>query len=287
MKSHLNLFLLIFTTILITSCDKNENPIGPNGTDGFIYPLKVGNQWEYNRTFSTFNFRPDTLKNNQFIDTTITSSVIMKIIKKETLNNSINTFVFQETLKENNKTFIDDSYYANRDSGLYFYAYRGPGFVIPKSSHSNKILFKGRYFNNIREITSYITKAIPQDYILIDSLIYEIPPLQSLKYPIKIGSQWTYTYPGKPWHIDKKILNYEKVKVPAGSFNCFKIQWLYDMNHDSVWDNDIIFYDYVCEKGLIKRSILFKDQIITGEQGSEPLGLFDSKVESILTKLTL
>lgn len=285
MKSHsvLNLLLSILTIFLIMSCDKDENPTGPNVNNGFIYPLKVGNQWEYKRTFSTFNIRPDTLKNKQFADTT-TSSIIIKIIKKETLFDSVDTFVFQEIL---NETFIDYSYYANLDSGLYFYAYRGPGLVIPKTSRNNKILFNGRYFNNIREITSYITKAIPQDYILMDSLIYEIPSLQSLKYPIKIGSQWTYRYPGKPWRIDKKILNYEKVKVTAGSFNCFKIQWLYDINHDGIWDNDIIFYDYVCEKGLIKRSIIFKDLIITGEQSTEPIGLMDCKDESVLTKLTL
>jgi len=284
MKLHLNLCLLIFTTILITSCDKD--PVGPNGTS-FIYPLKVGNQWEYDRTFSFFNFRPDTSYNNQFIDTTITSSVILKIIKKEPAPDSINIFEFQQTLEENNGRFIYNSYFANLDSGLYFYGSNGPGNVTPKATINNKILFKGRYFNNIREITSYLTNAIPKNYNFMDSLIYEIPPLQSLKYPIKIGSQWTYRYPGNPRRIDKKILNYERVKVPAGSFTCIKIQWLYDINNDNVWDDDIIFYDYICAKGLIKRSILVKDLIYTGEINPEPLGLIDAQDESILTKLTL
>ncbi len=290
MKLHLNLFLLIFAIILITSCDKDL--IGPRGT-GFIYPLKVGNQWEYDRTFSTFNFRPDTLNNpdtlniNQIIDTTITFSVIIKIIEKAPTPDSINIFLFQGKLKENNITLFYNSNYANLDSGLYFYAYHSSGFVMPKASPNNKILFKGRYFNNIREITSYIANAVPKNYIFIDSSIYENPPLQSLKYPLKIGSQWTYIDSGNTGHIDKKILNYETVKVPAGSFNCFKIQWLFDINQDSVWDDDIIFYDYVCAKGLIKRSILYKDIIFFGEMSPEPLGLIDAKDESILTKLTL
>lgn len=285
MKLHLNLCLLIFAIILITSCDKD--PIGPKGT-GFIYPLKVGNQWEYDRTFSTFNFRPDSSNNNPYIDTTITSSVIIKIIKKEPAPDSINIFVFQGILKENNIWLYYNSNYANLDSGLYFYANGGAGFVIPKATPSSRIIFKGRYFNNIREITSYITNAIPKNYILTDSSIYENPPpLQSLKYPLKIGSQWTFRYSGNPWNIDKKNLNYERVKVPAGSFTCLKIQWLFDINQDSTWDDDIIFYDYVSEKGLIKRSILYKDIIATGEQQPEPLGLIDAKDESILTKLTL
>ena len=284
MKLHLNLLLLIFAIILITSCDKD--PIGPQGS-GLIYPLKVGNQWEYDRTFSTFNFRPDASNDYQYNDINITSSVIIEIIRKEPGPDSINVFVLQGILDENNRPLVSNSYYANLDSGLYFYAYSGPGYVTPKASLKNNMLFNGSYFNNIREITSYIINAVPKNYILIDSLIHEIPPLQSLKYPFKLGSQWTYRSPGNPWHIEKKILSYETVKVPAGSFNCYKIQWLYDMNQDSVWDDNIIFYDYVSEKGLIKRSILVKDIMITGEINPEPLGLIDAKDESILTKLTL
>jgi len=59
------------------------------------------------------------------------------------------------------------------------------------------------------------------------------------------------------------------------------------MDNNSIWDNDIVFYDYVCEKGLIKRSILFKDQMIIGVHEQEFVGLIDSKDESILTNLTL
>jgi hypothetical protein len=156
---------------------------------------------------------------------------------------------------------------------------------MPKTFNRKKILFKGRYFNGIREITSYITRAIPQNIVRADSLIYEIPPLQSLKYPMKTESQWTYRHPGQPWQIDKKIVSYEKINVPAGSFDCYKIQWLYDIDQDGVWDTDIVCYDYICDKGLIQRSFFFKDVMIISQQSPEPIGLMDSKDESILTKL--
>ncbi len=190
MKLHLNLFLLILTIIFITGCDKD--PTGPRGS-GFIYPLKVGNQWEYDRTFSTFNFRPDSSNDDQYNDINITSSVIIEIIRREPTPDSIDVFVFQETLNENDRPLVSNSFYANLDSGLYFYGNSGPAYVTPKASLNNRFLFKGRYFNNIREITSYITNAIPKNYILIVSSISENPPpLQSLKYPINIGSQWTF-----------------------------------------------------------------------------------------------
>lgn len=276
------LAMLVLMTIF-TGCKKEDNPVGPDESADFIYPLQVGNKWEYIRTFKSFNFRPDSLTNYQQNDTTITDTAKLEIIKTAILRDSIETFFIQETLKENENTYIDDTYYANHEDGLYFYAYRGPGFVIPKVSLHRKILFKDRYFNSIREMTSFITRAIPQNYILADTIIYEIPPLQSLKYPFKIGAQWTYRPPKRPWQIDKKVLSYEKIKVVAGSYYCYKIQWLYDMDHNGKWDDDIIFYDWVSRRGLVKRSILFKDEIITIESGPEPLGKMDSLDESILT----
>jgi len=288
MKFYSIIWFGIFLIIFSTNCNKEENPVGPDDTAaGYIYPLKVGNQWEYTRTLSAFNLRPIPLEKNQSMDTTVTTFITMKIIKKETGQNLNNTFIFQETNKVNNDKFICYSYYANLDSGLCCFAYQWSDISLPKTFFYNKILFGGRYFNNIGEIISYLTNAIPQNFIPADSLIYETPPLLSLKYPIKTGSQWTYRFPGKSCRIDKKIISFENVQVPAGNFNCYKIQWLYDKDNDNVWDDDIIFYDYICEKGLIKRSAFFENLIITGEQNPEPLALFSSKFELILTKLTL
>jgi hypothetical protein len=55
-------------------------------------------------------------------------------------------------------------------------------------------------------------------------MIYELPPVQALKYPLTIGEQWTYRQPYQPWHIDKKVVAKETITVPAGSFICLKIQ---------------------------------------------------------------
>jgi len=286
MKAYMSLFLLVILIIVIFSCD-NDNMVDPGTKNGYFYPLDIGNQWKYSRTFSMFNFRSNNPENDAFADTTITSSVIVEVVKQEIIQDSVNTYVLQEILAENNQTFIDESYYANSDSGLYFYAYRGAGYVLPKMSSKYKILFRSKYFNTVQEITSYIIKFVPQNYFLTDSLIYENPPLQSLKYPITVNSQWIYRFTGKPWQIDKKILDYELIDVPAGQFNCYKIQWLIDINNDAVWDTDIEFFDYVCEKGLIKRSILYTDQVVFGEDGSKPLGLVDCKDESVLTELSL
>ncbi len=282
MKYFIKRHLIIILIFFISNCDK-ENPVGSEDGD-YIYPIKIGNQWEYLRTFSTFNFRPDTLES--ILNTVVTSSVIMRIDRKEIIFDSIQTYVFHETLTETNgPTYEDESYYNNLDNGLFFYAYRGPGFVIPKTNSKRRILFKGKYFSNIREMTHFISMALPNKINISDSLIYEIPPLQSIKYPFEIKSQWVYRNPDIPWHIDKKIISKESVKVPAGNFDCYKIQWLHDVDDNGEWDEEIIMYDYICSKGLVKRSVLFKDSAIIGEHDPEPIGLFDSEDVSVLTKI--
>lgn len=274
--------LLLFTLLFIQSCEKKYNPVTPETSD-YFYPIKLGNQWEYSRVFSLLKYEPANA--STIVDTFFTSTVIINVMKQEIIHDNINTFVFKETLIENNHTFTSDTYYTNSNKGLYLHAYRGPGHVVPKVTQKKRILFKGKYFSDIQEITSFITKAFPRSYSINDTLIYEIPPLQSLKYPLEIGAQWVYRNPDNPWHIEKKIVGFEEVDVATGKFDCFKIQWLYDIDNKGVWDPDIIFYDYICEQGLVKRSIIFKNATISFEL--EPIGTFDIKDESVLTKLNL
>ncbi len=279
-KFSLTLILIIVFSSL--SCKKDDNPV-VSELGSFQYPLAIGNQWDYQRTFSVENFRSDSAGANISIDTSITHSVHMEIVRKEVLHNSIETYVLQEIIIENAYRFIDETYFANQDSGLYFYAYNYGGIMIPKATTNKKFIFKGRAFSTVKDITSYITKAIPSNYSLVDSLTYEIPPLASLKYPLKSNSEWTYRYSGT--RIDKKVIGLEQINVRGGKFTCYKIQWLYDMNNDTKWDDDIIFYDYVCEKGLIQRSIFLKDIIVASEESPEGIGKVDVKDESILTHL--
>jgi len=275
------LVLISFFSFLV--CEKNKNPLSPE-PDQFIYPIKIGNQWEYNRIFFFFNRRPDFIMTQD----TIFSLVVMEITREKILNNSIKTYLFLEAINEMGSVFTGESYYTNQKDGLYRYAYRykSTSLVIPKTNLKNKILFKGRYFNNVSDITYFLTKMINSYNLISDSIIYETPPLLAIKYPLAINSQWTYRVVEQRWYIDKKIITKEIVQVPAGKFDCYKIQWLYDFDNNSQWDDDIIFYDYICNKGLIKRSMIFKDCVATNETG-DSLGLFDVKDESVLVKLKL
>ena len=275
-------FVLILSLMPILNCTRDKNPLVPE-SGPFIYPVRTGNQWEYRRSLF---FRPLSDETSMAADTVFTESII-KVNPPVMLPGSIQTFPFEERINDNGRLFTSESYYANSQKGLYLYAYRYAqgGTLIPKKKAGQKIFFKDQIFDDMSEIALYLTQSIPFQHIMSDSIIYENPPLLALKYPLTINQKWTYRKPGHPWHIEKEIVAEEEIKVPAGSFVCFKIQWLMDIKNDLVRDDDIVFYDYVCEKGLIKRYILIKNVKQVDEQGET--SLIDTTDEAVLIKVTL
>ncbi len=285
MKRRGKMFVVLALLAALPACS-DDDPAGPG--DDFAYPLNLGIKWEYTREFSSFNFRPDTAA-VAIADTTVLSTVSIEIIRTEKLPGSITAHVLREQHREGDRVVQDsESFYANQDDGLYLYAYKGPGHVRPKQSAGRHIYFKGRYFRSAREIASFLEKAVAGALARSDSMIFEDPPLKALPNPIEVGAQWVYRSEGKPWRIDKKVVaGKEKVRVPAGEFECYKIQWLHDIDGDGEWDPEIQFFDYVSPQGLIKRDVLFKDLIWLGPDSPEPIGKFDSRDLSQLTRVIM
>jgi len=62
-----------------------------------------------------------------------------------------------------------------------------------------------------------------------------------LKFPLEVGKKWDFKYnfaskvgPAKGrWQLDAAIVAYEKVKVPAGEFDAFKIEYKGSWNNDT------------------------------------------------------
>ena len=278
MKTSAILIVCVLSLFAAPNCTDNPNNLIT--TTDTPYPVQLGGSWVYSRTFSTFNVRPDSLR-VWLQDTSIASSVVVEITGTATLLDSIKVSVFRETLQEGAFTHVSDHYYATRDSGLYFVAYRGPGNVIPKGTPKSRFLFDGIPFNDLKDVTCYIMQLPPRFRVFSDSLIYEIPPLLSLKYPLSVGLEWTFRPAGRPWRIDKRVLRRELVQVPAGLYKCFVIQWVYPTQ---TWGSSILFLDYVAEIGLVKRSVLFRDMIVAAPDQPGQIGVCDNKDESVLIR---
>jgi hypothetical protein len=274
--------VLLFGIVFLCACERDLNPFKPS--EDFTYPLQVGNLWEYQSTYRYTVFHP--FEGGMIgSDTTTTETVSVQILKEVTLHDSVKTMQMQEVRVNGFGTYSSETYYANEKSGLYVYAYRNPSgsLVAPKKAAGAGIVFNGRYFQNISEITRLLTQAIAGP--ASDSLIYENPPVLCLKFPVAVGSRWAYRHAGN-FRIEKKIIAQEEVSVPAGTFSCYKIQWIYDVDKDLVWSNSFFFYDYVCEKGLIRRIFGIEGALAYDEDGNL-LGPCHDTFDNQLTKLVV
>jgi hypothetical protein len=282
--SHPFLKLSFFVLLsFFISCDKPTVPNpGPEINKNFVFPLAVGNQWEYDIKHSFIEVEPGSGNDPAVHDTTYFSNLNMEVVRTEIIQDSINTFVIRQILNNNDNIKTSESYYNELDSGMYYYAHWGGGTVMPKSIQNYRLVFNGMTFNNIDELKFYLTNPAPHSKNPIDSLIHEIPPLQYLKYPLETGSEWTFREPEEPFQIDKKIVAFENVTVPAGSFYCYKIQWMYPDNN---FEN-AIYHDYISEKGLVKTSFIIEDILLITSDG-DTLGVYDIKDESVLVSTNL
>ena len=271
-----SIFFLIF--VFFFCCKKSDDPTGPLAED-FAFPLKIDNKWEYAITFSTFNIRGDTTGIN--LNTTIVANVVLETVRKDTLQNGVKTFVFHETQTFESISLESETYYNNEVNGLFLYARSGEHATLLKSAAKGRLLYRGRFFNTVREILAFIERNIVNGVITIDTLIVEDPPFKSLQYPLEIGSQWIYSTNNFST-TEKKVLAKEKVETPAGDFDCIKIQWINNL------DTDLEFFDFICSKGLVKRSITAKDIRVTSSENPDGTGaLLDTKIEFELANFDL
>ena len=276
--------IIILSVICIIGCEDNNNK--PNME--FIYPLSIGNNWQYENIF-TLDF--DSLATqNGLSDTIYYSSGLVEIIDNEVIFDTLEAFNLKSTLNEDGNIFTGNEYYNNKENCLFSYGYLHPLMMTPKVNQKYAyLIFKNKKFNNVREIINWIKKGYyGNEYSKEDSIIFD--PVKSLDYPLEEGKQWIYrteTCDGKPWRIDKKILEWEEIEVPAGKFNCWRIQWFNNpFGSGPNWDEDIVMFDYISEKGLVKRIIEFKNSEAYDAEGNF-IGYLDTKDEKILTEYAI
>ncbi|MBL1214905.1 MAG: hypothetical protein HND52_16215 [Ignavibacteriae bacterium] len=286
MKHLLKIFLmLLVSTAIYLSCSDSSNPGMPLPFgDDFSYPLKVGNKWSYDREWSNFNFRPDSAGTDfPFTDTTLYTKAEVFVDREEILMDSIITSVVITKDIENSMNFTSSHFYQNTDDGLFILAYDRGGSSIsyPKmiSNFTDDILIGSlESFQRISSLHGILSSV---NKIISDTLRYEDPPVQSFKYPFKQDQEWTYR--NDYFIINKKVIGTEKVELPAGSFDCWKVQWIYDFANTGFNFGNITLYDYISSKGLIKRTLHIKDARISDINNPDGGGLVDSKEEIVLT----
>ena len=260
--NHIKIVLLLISAIFIQSCKHSVNETSIGNT-GFKYPLKAGNQWVYTASTTFKNISPDSI-GYLLNDTAFT---ITATVQKDTVLNSIKLWKLVES---GGPYAAGAKYYANENSGLMNYGYNNyPTNILPKKNSKLQLRFEGNSYDSFEQIIKTYEESLFFSKSAGDTIIYFNYPRTVFKYPINIGDEWAYSTSFVL--INKKVIGKEMVSTSAGNFDCYKIQLLYPGGQ---LDNGE-YYQYVCEKGLIKQVITFHNIEITTIQYPDGIGTAD------------
>ena len=269
MKTFIKIISGILLIFIIMSCT------GDSSSD-FIFPLKVGNYWSYENEIKYTNFEPDSLA-DYLSDMTYNS--YEEIVRTEILFDTLETYVIN-TVENVNKLDFED-YYRNENDGFYRYAYESISLKDKTSGNNYKFLYKGKYFNNVNEIILFLKNKIRLSSNE-EKPFYEDPPAREIQYPVTVGSQWNF-YDNEYMRMDRRVVGLETIETIAGTFNCFKIEVLWDPGNDGYWDEDMQTFLYFSSIGWTKGSSFIEHIEIYNAEYFEFLGYADILVEWELT----
>jgi len=276
----------VVVLLAFSGCQDSFTDLGEESRSDRVvsYPLQLGNRWVYERIAYFHNIR---MNDSSFAipRDTIRSSITVEVIgytqlprQPQTSGDSIAVTVLR--LMESEIAPIPRSLqgfqYMTQDRiALYLHGYVAAGTpALPKRNQSPiQFAFHGRTFSSIQEL--FFFKAEGPVHPQVDSLVREFPPLTALQFPLAEGNRWTFRPIGRPWRIDKQVGSVHPDTAAGKQISDFDVRWLYDINGDGMWDDDIRLVDQISNQGLVRRSIDLTNVGITNTVDPDPVGLAD------------
>lgn len=273
--------ILALVSIAVFSCTKDDDEMY-NLPEKF--PLKTGNNWEYERTIN-FYFKNDSTAvgvSTAYTDTETHVYLKFQEVEKDTiLEDTISVFKVVMTendiKKQDAYAFRSIYYLQNKDDGLY--RYNSKYYKSAKTDGSlKKYRFKGIDFDNLDELKEIL--GIRETEISDIQKYSDYNTYIEIEYPIELGIEWNWgpsIFPAK-----KEITGVERIILPSGIFEAYKIRTFWDWNEDGVWDDDYIHIEYVSKKGIVK----IEDELWNAayvDENAVNLGYFDAFEEEVLT----
>lgn len=240
--------------ILLVSCSDDSCTLNCNGD--LRFPLRAGYSWQYSGEERITNFRPDNDSISEVpTDTFKTWDLSLTISNSDTLLDGTVVHIIHE-VKSVGDSLISESYqyYANKADGLYHYTELSIGSPL--------LLFK--------VAADTASEKRSADFAR-----------KSLEYPLREGLQWEYTNGYGYDHfgaIYKRVLGIGEQSVPAGSFECYSIEWF--------WENlpKTQRTEYFADGGLIRTYTKISDVEYSTYESFEGIGLVDVITEVRLTR---
>lgn len=282
------LYVLLLTT-MFSGCDEFISIWhgGNGGSSITSYPMQIGNRWTYDRFAHTYHFRPID-STYQFHPDSFSSTITVDVTRKllvprvpETTTDSILVTEFRSV--ESGLSSPSYNYYTQPSGSLLLQGYVPGSLIHPKpagtlySYHINDLSFR-----SVQELMHFLEEPLFSSEA-VNSITREYPPLLSIVYPLTTGDQWTFRPQGRPWRIDKRTgaLRWDLQQ----RLWYYEVRWLYDLNGDGVWDDNITVIDRISAKGLLGRTLNILDIIITSSSGPEIVGYVDMRDEYTVTSI--
>ena len=273
MPKQITFYLLIFPLILFNSCsDRHSQEV-----ENLRFPLQVGNIWEYKVNITEYYYS-DTAGNIEYQDTIhLTGNLTLTVAEKSDRDSLKNVYRLVSKAEIFNSEHINTGYYKNLDDGLYLFEIYSLGInVLPKSTSKNDPL------NKCNSIAGMLSNSLLFRNLNYGKLNDPDYPRKILPYPIKLNRQWTIT-DSDSLNIDKKIIGKDTINTKSGNFDCYVVEYLYDLDYDGEWDDEISILDYYSENGLISRQIKLMENVHATADNPEGIGFFDIEQVFMLT----
>ncbi|MCK5125371.1 MAG: hypothetical protein KAR42_03865 [candidate division Zixibacteria bacterium] len=283
------LLIVVLSTISILGCGKTTDP-----KTNFQYPLQVGNNWEFSLTNELYNIRGDQQAAQDVINSMQSGRAVIKIIGKDVVDSTIETYVMQSSITQGDVVFVDSgkTYVNNTAEGLIiYYANNRIGFTLHKPKQTGYLLqYNNQLYSSFEELTASVPRGFatgiasacrpgPQPLVDYDDYL-------TLAYPLHVGKTWIATFSTSIGHLRKTIDRFEDITVPAGDFSCYVIDNTWWQQDSGVISLNVNRVDHISAQGLIKRVIAYHDIYIVDET-SNILATVDMTTTYMLTDLDL
>lgn len=239
-----SLALLAALCLAQRSCSDDDGP------GQFRYPLKDGAQWYYTR-------EPTAIRDSaSYVMYSFTTVVSVGDLRSFWPNDTARAFDIAQFLQ-------------NRAEGLYSIANCGtPPFATPKRSA----------FSFLDDATiSALAFADVIAHVSCDSFPIEGAhdrPLV-LPYPIRIGQDWQYRLVEElGWEIRKVIRGWSDLRVDAGQFKAYQIQWYHIGG-----PRNVEITDDIAAHGLVRRTLVIDSAEVRDLTHPEGTGEYKTWVE--------
>jgi hypothetical protein len=272
--------VLMFTSLLMAvSC--KDDPGGPGGGSPWLiqYPLEVGRQWDYNRVIIWDNIRILDSSSYTPLDTVMFSVCVNTtrtlMLPSDTTGSGDSVLVTEfRTVSGEPLSPESFDYYEQSAGALLLHGYIGASVTTPRyASWDLSCSLNGINFSSIHELTDFLLGRRDTE----GEITREFPPLTALAYPLIPENSWTYRSEQNPFRLDKVVLSVKDSLIDHRLRRVTIIEWLWDLDRNGIWDDNITMKDYFSSQGLFRRVLDIKDILITGSSGPDPIAIADLK----------